>query len=84
MSKPRQISPLQLLRMRDSDFKAFLAEGMVIVTHLKEGHLFYFPVLRNGSVSLHGARIQANPKAKTEANKFVFLAHSAACATLAR
>jgi hypothetical protein len=70
--------------MPDSDFKAIIAEGMVIVTHIKEGHLFYFPVLRNGSVSLHGARIKANPNAKTEANKFVFLAHSAALAALAR
>jgi len=70
--------------MADSDFKTIIAEGMVIVTHLKEGHLFYFPVLRNGSASLHGARIKANPKSKTEANKFVFLAHSAAAAALAR
>jgi hypothetical protein len=70
--------------MPDPDFKAIIAEGMVIVTHLKEGHLFYFPVSRNGSVSLHGARIEANPKAKTEANKFVFLAHNAAVAALAR
>jgi len=70
--------------MADSDFKTIIAEGMVIVTHLKEGHLFYFPVLRNGSASLHGARIKANPKAKTEANKFVFQAHSTAAAALTR
>jgi hypothetical protein len=70
--------------MPDSDFKTIIAEGMVLVTHLKEGHLYYFPVLPNGSASLHGARIQANPTAKTEANKFVFLAHSAALAALAR
>jgi hypothetical protein len=65
-----------------SDFRAFLAEGMVIVTHLSEGHLFYFPVLRDGSVSLHGARIKAGPKAKTEANKFLFAALGAARAAL--
>lgn len=73
-----------LTQMPDSDFKATIAEGMVIVTHLSEGHLYYFPVLRNGSVSLHGARIEANPKAKTAANKFVFLAHTAARAAWAR
>ncbi len=71
-------------RAADSDFKAIIAEGMVIVSHRSEGHLFYFPVLRNGSVSLHGARIKANPKAKTEANKFLFLAQSAAQAALPR
>lgn len=68
----------------ESDFKVIIAEGMVIVSHRSEGHLFYFPVLANGSVSLHGARIKANPKATTEANKFVFLAHNAARAALAR
>jgi len=73
-----------IARAADSDFKAIIAEGMVIVSHVSEGHLFYFPVLPNGSVSLHGARIKANPKAKTEANKFVFLAHGAARAALER
>jgi hypothetical protein len=70
--------------MSDSDFMAIIAEGMVIVTHRREGHMFYFPVLPNGSVSLHGARIKANPKAKTEGNKFLFVAQSAAQAALAR
>ena len=70
--------------MSDSDFKTIIAEGMIIVTHRGEGHLYYFPVSRNGAVSLHGARIKANPKAKTEANKFVFLAHNAARAALGR
>jgi hypothetical protein len=70
--------------MPDSDFMAIVAEGMVIVTHRSEGHLFYFPVLPNGSVGLHGARIKANPKARTEANKFLFQAHSAAQAAVAR
>jgi hypothetical protein len=70
--------------MADPAFKTTVAEGMVIVIHLGEGHLYHFPVLPNGTVSLHGARIKANPKAKTEANKFLFVAHSAARAALAR
>jgi hypothetical protein len=36
--------------------------------------------LHDGSVSLHGARIKANPNAKTEVDKFALLAHSAALA----
>jgi hypothetical protein len=70
--------------MADPAFKTTVAEGMVIVTHLGEGHLYHFPVVPNGTVSLHGARIKANPKAKTEANKFLFVAHGAARAALAR
>ncbi len=70
--------------MADPSFKTTVNEEAVVVAHLGEGHLYYFPILPKGIVSLHGARIKANPKAKTEANKFVFLANNAARAALAR
>ena len=70
--------------MPDIDFTAEVLETEVVVKDAADGHIFHFPILGNGTVSLHGARIEANPEAKRQASRYVFNAHSAAQAALGR
>ena len=67
-----------------SDFRASIDRTVVVVTHAVEGHVYHFPILTNGAVNLNGARIQTNHAAKTEARKFLFDAHTAACEAIRR
>jgi hypothetical protein len=50
-------------------------ENEVVVAHVGEGH---FPILTNGTVSLHGTLIEPNPASKRMARRFLFDAHNAA------
>jgi hypothetical protein len=70
------------VQLLESHFKAEILENEVVVAHVGEGHIYHFPVLTNGTVSLHGSRIVANPGAKREANRYLFDAHNAARAAL--
>jgi hypothetical protein len=70
--------------MSESDFSTEILETEVIVKHDPEGHVFHFPILSNGTVSLHGAKIEPNPSAKREARRYLFDAHDAARAAFAR
>ena len=67
-----------LLEMPETDFKASISRNEVVVTHRSRGHVYRFPVLANGTVSLTGSRIEPNPNASREAGRFVFDAHLAA------
>jgi hypothetical protein len=64
--------------MSDSDFAAAILEAEVVVNHIEDGHVYHFPILSNGTVSLNGSRIEANPNAKREANRYLFEALDAA------
>jgi hypothetical protein len=64
------------------DFKTELLVDEVVVAHVPEGHIFHLPILANGTVSLHGSRIEANPEAKREARRYLFEALDAAKAAL--
>jgi hypothetical protein len=64
--------------MPESEFEAEILENEVVVVHMKDGHTYHFPILSNGTVSLHGARMEANPAAKREAGRSLFDAHNAA------
>jgi hypothetical protein len=64
--------------MSHSDFTAAILEAEVIVKHTDNGHIYHFPVLADGTVSLHGSRIEANPRADSEANRYLFEALDAA------
>jgi hypothetical protein len=64
--------------MSESDFEAEILENEVVVVHVAEGHVFHFPILTNGTVSLHGSRLEPNPQAKRQAGRYVFEAHDAA------
>jgi hypothetical protein len=70
--------------MSDAEFIAEVRNVEVVVTDLTDGHLFHFPILSNGTVSLHGARIKHNPAAKREASRYLFEAHNAARAAFGR
>ena len=60
------------------DLSAEVLETEVVVKDAKDGHIFRFPILGNGTVSLHGARIEANPEAKRQASQCMLDAHNAA------
>jgi hypothetical protein len=64
--------------MSEADFVAEILKAEVVVNHVGEGHVYRFPILSNGTVSLHGLRIVANPNAKREARRFLFDAHDVA------
>jgi hypothetical protein len=64
--------------MPETDFKSTVSKHEVVVTHMSQGHVYRFPILANGTVSLHGSRIESNPDANREAGRFVFEAHVAA------
>jgi hypothetical protein len=70
--------------MPGAPFATSLLETEVVVTHIGDGHVFHFPILANGTVSLHGARIEPNPGAKSEARRSLFEACDAARMAVAR
>jgi|ERR1700722_9859799 hypothetical protein len=73
-----------LKRMSDSNFTTAILETEVVVKHAENGHVYYFPIQSNGTVSLHGSRVAANPKAECEANDGLFDALDAAQIALGR
>jgi hypothetical protein len=64
--------------MSETDFKSAILETEVIVTHVEDGHVYHFPVLSNGTVSLHGSRIEANPLARRNGRTYFSAAYEAA------
>jgi hypothetical protein len=64
--------------MSDVDFATEILATEVVVNHIADGHIYRFPILSNGTVSLHGSQIEPNPKAKHEARRYLFDAHDAA------
>ena len=70
--------------MSETDFAASILETKVVVIHIDDGHVYHFPILPNGTVSLHGSHIEPNPKAKREARRHLFDAHNAARVALGR
>jgi hypothetical protein len=70
--------------MPETDFEAEILENEIVVAHVTTGHVFYFPILTNGTVSLHGSRMEANASAAREARRFLFDAHNAARAAFGR
>jgi hypothetical protein len=66
------------------DFEAEILENEVVVAHIDEGHVYHFPILTNGTVSLHGSLIEPNPASKRIARRFLFDAHDAARIALGR
>jgi hypothetical protein len=66
------------------DFKAEILEDEVVIAHVGEGHIYHFPILSNGTISLHGSRIEPNPASERQARRFLFDAHNAARAAFGR
>ena len=70
--------------MSENDFEAEILENEVVIAHVPEGHVYHFQILTNGTVSLHGSRIEPNPSAKREAQRLLLDALSAARAAFGR
>jgi hypothetical protein len=68
--------------MPEIDFATSVLENKIVVTHIGDGHVYHFPILSNGTVSLHGSRTEPNPNAKREARRYLFDAHDAARVSL--
>jgi len=68
--------------MPETDFAMSLLETEVVVTHIGDGHVYHFPILSNGTVSLHGSRIEANPLAKRNGRTYLSAAYEAARAAI--
>jgi hypothetical protein len=67
-----------------SEFKAEILESEIVIAHARDGHIYHFPILSNGTISLHGVRIEQNPSSgnKGAARRFLLDAHNAARAAL--
>jgi hypothetical protein len=70
--------------MPETDFEAHILEHEVVVAHVAEGHVYHFPILTNGTVSLHGSLIEPNPASQRQARRFLFDAHNAARVAVGR
>lgn len=70
--------------MPETDFATSVLETEIVVTHIGDGHVYHFPILSNGTVSLHGSRIEPNPKAEREARRYLVDAHDAARVSFGR
>jgi hypothetical protein len=70
--------------MPQTDFAAEILETEIVLTRIGEGHVYHFPIMPNGTVSLNGSRIEANPKAKREARQYLFDPHNVARAAFGR
>jgi len=53
--------------MPTTDFASEILETEIVRTHIENGHVYHFPILSNGIVSLHGSRIEANLKPSVKA-----------------
>jgi hypothetical protein len=72
------------VKMIEGNFKSEVLEAEIVVAHEQTGHIFRFPILSNGTISLHGSKIEANPLAQSEANRLVFAAYGAARAAISQ
>jgi hypothetical protein len=62
--------------MPDARFTTEVSDTKVIVTDATDGHVFRFPILSNGTVSLQGSRIRQST-AKHDAGRYLFEANNA-------
>jgi hypothetical protein len=73
----------RVTHMSKNDFATAILEAEVVVNHIEHGHVYHFPILSN-AVNLEGSRIEANPKAKCEASRYLSDALDAAQTALSR
>lgn len=64
--------------MPDENFSTQVLTDEVVIGHRADGHIFRFPILANGTISLHGSQMEPNPNAKREARRYLTEAYSAA------
>ena len=66
--------------IRDPHFLITILETKIVVAHIDDGHVYHFPILPGGAVSLQGGSIRPNPDAKRTSRQRLFDAHNAATA----
>jgi hypothetical protein len=64
--------------MAVTDFKVDVSAREVVVHHIRQRHTFRFPIIDRATVSLRGAVIEPNRKAKRGARGYLLEAHKAA------
>jgi hypothetical protein len=69
--------------MTDSDFKASILKNEVVIAHVAEGHIYRFPILSNGTISMHGSLAEPNPDSPISARRLFTEAYRVARAALA-
>jgi hypothetical protein len=69
-----------VITLTADDFAAALLEDEIVLRHKQDGHVFHFPISSDGTVSMLGLRIEANPNCSREALGYVRDAHDAALA----
>ena len=74
----------RVTHMSKNEFATAILEAEVVVNHIEHGHVYHFPILSNGTLNLEGSRIEANPKAKCEASRYLSDALEAAQVALGR
>ena len=59
-------------------FAAAILEEEVVLRHIRDGHVFHFPILSDGTVSGQASRVESNPKGDREARSYLSDAYAAA------
>ena len=60
------------------EFAAAILEHEVVLRHIRDGHIFHFPILSDGTVSGQASRVESNPKGDREARSYLSDAYAAA------
>jgi hypothetical protein len=60
------------------EFAAAILEKEVVLRHIRDGHVFHFPILSDGTVSGQACRVESNPKGDREARSYLSDAYAAA------
>jgi hypothetical protein len=70
--------------IRNPNFLITILKTKIVVAHIDDGHVYHFPVLPDGTVSLQEGSIKPNPDAKRAPRQRLFDAHNAATAAYNR
>jgi hypothetical protein len=68
--------------MANSDFKTSILEKEVVIAHVAEGHIYRFPILSNGTISMHGSVTEPNPDSAISARRLFLEAYAVARAAV--
>jgi hypothetical protein len=60
------------------EFAAAILEHELVLRHIRDGHVFHFPILSDGTVSGQASRVESNPKGDREARSYLSDAYAAA------
>ena len=70
--------------IRNPNFLITILKTKIVVAHIDDGHVYHFPILSDGTVSLLEGSIKPKPDAKRAPRRRLFDAHNAATAAYNR